>query len=328
MVEFTAVGVQRQLASGIQRRTLAVWLAIVVASSSGCGLKKVALNSVANSLAASGAAYGSDDDPELIKAAAPFSLKLVESLLVELPRHRGLLLTACAGFTQYAYAFVEGSADLVKNDDYGSFVRLQDRSRKMYLRARDYCLRSLELKYPGIGAGLAKNPGTAAALVRKDDVPLLYWTGAAWGKAVSLSLDRPALMGDFPAVHALTTRALALDETFDRGALHEVMIALESVPEAMGGSPERARLHFDRAVTLSAGASASPFVTFARSVSLPRQERDEFVRLLNQALQIDPAADLSRQLQNILAHDQARFLLEHLDDLFLPAETSSRTRRE
>src|SRR5688500_11700067 len=102
--------------------------------------------------------------------------------------------------------------------------------------------------------------------MRKEDVPLLYWTGAAWGKAVSLSLDRPALIGDLPAVQALIQRALQLDDSYDAGALHEVMIALASAPEAMGGSPERAQHHFERALVLSRGAAASPYVTFARSV--------------------------------------------------------------
>lgn len=299
------------------RASILVSLVLVVATASGCALKKVALSSVADSLSKSGDTFASDEDPELIRAAVPFSLKLVESLLAELPRHRGLLLTACSGFTQYGYAFIDSDAEFVKVDDYARFVRLQDRARRTYLRGRDYCLRSLELKYPGIGAALIADAPTALARVTKSDVALLYWTGAAWGKAVSISLDRPALIADLPAVGAIVRRAVHLDESFNRGALHEVMIALESVPEAMGGSPERARQHFERAVALSHGASAGPYVSFARGVLVGQQQRDEFLHLLNQALAVDVTREPALRLANVLAQEQARFLLEHVDDVFL-----------
>src|SRR5437773_12537341 len=78
---------------------------------SGCSIRRYALNKAADALAQSGASFGSDDDPELIKAAAPFSLKLMESVLAENPRHLGLLSAAAGGFTQYAYAFVQEDAD-------------------------------------------------------------------------------------------------------------------------------------------------------------------------------------------------------------------------
>lgn len=301
--------------------TALAWLALAL-SSQGCALKTMAMNSVADSLARNGDTFAADDDPELIRSAVPFSLKLVESLLVELPRHHGLLLTACSGFTQYGYAFVESDAEFIKDSDYRAFRRLQDRSRNMYLRARGYCLRSLELKYPGIGVNLAAGRPDAANRVTKADVALLYWTGAAWGKAVAISLDRPGLISGLPAVRVLIDRALALDESFNRGALHDVMIAIESAPDAMGGSPARAREHFERSIALAGGRSAGPYVTFARSVLLPAQEREAFVQMLAQALEIDVNGDPALRLANILAQEQARFLLDHVDDLFLSSAES------
>jgi len=288
-----------------------------LASATGCSLKKMAMGSVANSLSKSGDTFASDNDPELIRAAVPFSLKLVESLLAELPEHRGLLLTACAGFTQYGYAFVDHDSELVRTEDYARFTELQDRARRLYLRGRDYCLRILELEYRGIGRQLSADPVAAVARIGRSEVPLLYWTAASWGKAVSLSLDRPELIGDLPIVQALVRRALALDESFNRGALHEVMISIEAVPEAMGGSRTRARQHFERAVALSGGAAAGPYVSFARSVLVPEQRREEFVAHLTQALEVDVDAVPALRLPNILAQQHARFLLDHADDFFL-----------
>ena len=65
----------------------------------GCSVKRMAVNKVGDALAGGGTTFASDDDPELVKAAVPFSLKLMESLLAENPHHQKLLLAACSGFT-------------------------------------------------------------------------------------------------------------------------------------------------------------------------------------------------------------------------------------
>ena len=68
--------------------------------------KRAATNAVADAMADNGAVYAADDDMELVGAAVPFGLKTMEGLLAEVPEHRGLLLAAARGFTQYAYAYV------------------------------------------------------------------------------------------------------------------------------------------------------------------------------------------------------------------------------
>jgi hypothetical protein len=79
----------------------------------GCSVKKIAVNKLGDALAgSSGTTFSSDNDPELIAAAAPFSLKLMESLLAESPQHRGLLLATSSGFTQYAYLAVLEAHDI------------------------------------------------------------------------------------------------------------------------------------------------------------------------------------------------------------------------
>src|SRR5215210_6434122 len=104
---------------GWKTRPLALWLACVIAliGSSGCSVRQYALHKLGDALAQSGTTFASDDDPELIKDAAPFSLKLIESLLAETPRHAGLLLAASSGFTQYAYGFVQEEADEMEQRD-------------------------------------------------------------------------------------------------------------------------------------------------------------------------------------------------------------------
>jgi predicted anti-sigma-YlaC factor YlaD len=282
----------------------------------------MAVGSLADTLAGSGGVYASDDDPELIRAAVPFSLKTIESVLASVPDHPGLLLSACSGFTQYSYAFIQSDAEYLETDDFERSQELAARARRLYARATRYCVRRLETSYPGIEQGLRRDPETALARTRKGDVPALYWTAAAWGSMISLGLDQPELIAELPVARALMVRALALDEGYDQGAIHAAMISLEAVPESMGGSPARARRHFDRAVELSGGQSAGPYVTMAMSVAQPAQDRAEFERLLNQALAIDADQYPAWRLANLLAQKRARFLLARVDALFNEAEPS------
>src|SRR5688572_33273410 len=87
--------------------------AAILALSTGCSLKTMAVKTVANTLAQPGDVFTRDDDPDLIREATPFALKLYESLLESVPNHVPLLISTCGGFTQYGYAFLEAEADKI-----------------------------------------------------------------------------------------------------------------------------------------------------------------------------------------------------------------------
>jgi len=283
----------------------------------GCSARQLALDSIGNAIAQGGAAFATDDDPELVRAAAPFSLKLIESLLAESPEHQGLLLAASRGFTQYAYAFLQQEAEEAEAHDLSQAMRLEDRARRLYRRARDYGLRGLALRRPDFVHQLRADPRRAVAAIPASDVPLLYWTGAAWGALIGVSKDRPDLLGELPIVEALLDRALDLDESFERGALHTFMIGYESVRQGRAGDPAvRARKHFTRAMELSGGADAAPLVALAEAVCVPQQRRAEFEALLTQALHIDTDRTTDNRLANVVAQRRARWLLSRTEHLF------------
>lgn len=288
------------------------------AAATGC-VKNLAARGVAGALTnGTGESFARDDDPELVRDASAFALKTMEALLDELPRHRGLLVGAARGFTQYGYAFVETEAERVEIRDFREARAMRDRALRLYLRARDYGLRALELRSPGVADALRRTPDDA--LGRFDDakhVDALFWTGAAWGAAIALGSDRPELAADTDAARALLRRALELDPGYENGSIHVTMIAIEALPAEMGGSIARARGHFEEAVRISGGRDAAPYVTLAGSVSIREQNLAEFREMLDTALAIDPDAHLPSRLANILAQRRARALLARQDDYFL-----------
>jgi len=290
---------------------------VLVLAAGGCSVRNVAVNSMADALAASGSGFGSDDDPELIGAAAPFSLKLMESVLAETPNHRGLLLAAAQGFVQYSYAYVELQADELEDKDLTSAYAQRERARRLYLRARNYGLRGLETTYPGLGKALKADPNGAASRVSAEDVPLLYWTGVAWAAAISLSKDDPFLVSELPIAEALVRRALELNEDFDNGAIHVFMMSYEMSRAGLSADAQvRARRHFARAVELTGGLHAAPYVTLAESVSISERNRKEFEQMLQHALKLDTAARPEWRLVNTVMQRRARWLLARTDRLF------------
>ncbi len=282
-----------------------------------CSLRKMAVKTMADALSEGASSYSTDEDPELVRDALPFGLKTLEGLLPAVPRHRGLLRTLASGFTSYAVAFILPDARALETEDLQRAREQQTRARKMLLRARDYGLRSLEVAYPDFTRELRSDPARATSKARKEDIADLYWTAAAWGMAISSGKDQVDLLGDTPLVEALIVRALALDETWDAGSIHEFLIAFESRGEAAGGSLARARKHFERAMQLAHGTKIGPLVSLAENVSVAEGNRIEFEQVLDKALAYDPDSHIETRLVNILAQRRARQLKAHLDDYFL-----------
>ncbi len=293
-------------------------IAGAAAALAACSVQRLAVHSLSNALAADGSVFESDPDPELIGEALPFALKLMESLLAADPDQRGLLLAAARGFTLYAYDYVE-----VPEDAPGvTLVRLRaarQRARDLCLRAHGYAQRALELDYPGIGVRLRDDPQRAAAEIGRGparDVPALYWNAVSLALAISSARNEPGLLARLPEVEALLSRALALDEGWDEGALHELAIRLAAA--GTGAVDEAAlRAHYARALELSQGRRASLFVTYAQADAVRRQDKPEFVDLLHRALAVDVDAEPDERLLNVIAQRRARALLDRVDELFL-----------
>jgi hypothetical protein len=270
---------------------------------------------MADALSSTATAFTRDTDPEFVRQAAPSTLKMVEMLLEQDPAHAGLLMTACSGFAQYSYAFLQADADA--GDPASTATReLKARAAAMYDRARGYCLRAIEARHRGFSQAIQKDPkGTLAAMTRAD-VPALYWTGVAMGGAVTVSASPLTRLGEIATVRALFTRALELDEGWESGAIHEAMIAVEGLPFLLGGSPVRAREHFNRAVALASGQSAFAYLALATSVAQPAKDKAEFEKLLKSAIAVDVSQRPAIRLANLIAQRRARNLLSQLDRLF------------
>jgi hypothetical protein len=282
----------------------------------GCSLKQVALNSVADMLSSpTGGSFSQDDDLQFVGESLPFALKLMEAINDGTPEHVAMKLTLASGFTQYGVVFVEWPATQAKYTDFTAYEAGRARARGFYNRAANYSLDGLDLVHPGFRSRVLTDTDALLAEMTADDVPLIFWLGAAWISAATTNLEDPEMFGLLPVARSIILRAFALDPDWNDGALREIMISLEPTLPGPGGD-ERSLQHYERVLELKGDTAAGPHVSLATAIAQKNQDRAEFERLLNLALDVDLSADPDNRLANDYAQQKAAFLLEHIDDLF------------
>ena len=275
-----------------------------------CSPRQLIVGSLADELAGQG--QGSENDLELLRDAAPFHLKLSESILARQPGHPALAESVAAGFTQYAYAFVAFEADRLDATDTRAAEQLRRRAARLYQRGRDHALAALEARHPGFATALAQP--AAALCLGADDVPLAYWGAAAWGGLISLSKDSPDTVADLPLAIRLAELAWHADPAFGDGNLASLMGSFEAARPS--GSPARAARYFDDAIRFSGGRSAGAWVAKAEGVAQPAGDKAAFVELLRQAIAVQDSPASPHALANEVMRRRARWLLGNADDLF------------
>lgn len=285
----------------------------------GCSIKRTAVNLAGDAISGGGRAYSADDDPEFIREALPFGIKVSEGLLAESPDHRGLLLTVAKGYAVYAY-LLQDQADQTDAGDFAKAQALRGRAHKFYLRSRDCALRGLGIL--PLSVDLFARMRDRIRTATGEDVPFLYWAGVSWAGALSTAKDDLKLLSELPLSGMMAERIVQLDEGYEGGAAHEFLISYEG--RRPGGSTASARRHYRRALELSEGRRASVHLALAESVVVQEQNALEFRSLMKAALAVDPDRYSELRLSNTIARSRARWLLNHLADIFLePGDTEA-----
>lgn len=295
-------------------------LAIVA---SGC-MGKIATNMFAGALSKdNGAAvFSGDDDPELVGDALPFAIKMYESLLAGSPNNPALLLAAGKSLCMYSYAFVQSPAEQMSVSELAEKEEMLQRAKHLYLRGRDYILKAVSLRHPHFVENLTKSDFTAAFKnMTARDTSYLYWAGLSWMAAFSVDKSDVALAVDIPRAVACISKVMELKDGYGEGAAHEFFVSYYgAMPAAMGGSEAKAREHFALSIKYSNGAKVSPYLALATTVCVRNQNLPEFKTLLETALKVNINKSRGNRLVNILNQQKARWLLDHTDDYFLPAQ--------
>ncbi len=243
------------------------------------------------------------NDPATVQAGAPAYLILIDGLIKGDPENQTLLLTGARLYDVYAAVFVDDPERLRRLTEKG----WEFSQRALCLEYLDDCKR-YQQPYSDYVDFLA--------MLGQSDLPLLYQFGAAWASWIQAHRDDWNARADIPKVEATMQRVVDLDESYDNGGAQLYLGVLSiMMPPALGGKPQQARTHFERAIALSKGRNLMFKVIFAERFGRTMFDRQLHDRLLREVIEAD-AEEPDLTLMNLLAQKKARALLDSADDYF------------
>jgi hypothetical protein len=286
------------------------WLSLLLVPASfgffGCSLKTLGVRTTAEILEDGIASFEAESDLPLAREAAGSQIKLLEALHRADPGNRKVLLALTRSLGSYAFGFLEREAETDPD--------ARNRAAALYRRGAEYGLALL---------GLDKGSKENAWLERLDRmdagaVPALFWTGYCWAGAIRKSADSPAALAELPKAVAMIERVLVLQPGYHFGAPRLFMgVYYADRPRLAGGSPNRAREFFERAMDDSAGRYVMGKYLWARFGAVASQDPTLFERLLKEVIDSPETTLPEQRLSQEIARGWARSLLERKSDFFL-----------
>jgi hypothetical protein len=280
---------------------MAPFLAILALAllTGGCTFKQGVARTSAVLLDDMIAALNAESDTNHAREAAASLLVILEGHVRADPGHRPLRRAAAQAYGGFAFGFLEKEEP--------------DRARQLYKRGRDHGLRALGL------SPSSKNAPFRKALVRlgRGDISLLFWTAYCWSGWINLSRGSPDALADLPRAEAMMARTRAIDPQFFYGGPELFFgVYYGSRSRLLGGDPQKAAAHFRRAVSASGGRFLMAKFLFARYHAVQTQNKELFVRLLNEIEKAPMGLLPDQALANALAKKWAKALRERMKDLF------------
>lgn len=243
------------------------------------------------------------EDPELVRTAAPAYLLMLDALVATYPDEEAFLIPASKLYGAYAGVFTNNKEQA---------KRMANRSKNYAQRAlceneEDLCL-ALDQKVEDIQMELTE--------LDEDELILVYTYAASWASWIQANSTDWDAIAQLPKVKILFNWVLKYDPDYDNGTAQIYMGVLESqIPPSLGGRPDIAKAHFDNAIRASEGKNLMAKVLYAQQYARLLFEQELHDKLLNEVLNAEAKAE-GLTLLNKLAQQQAEILLAESAEYF------------
>ncbi len=244
------------------------------------------------------------DDLLTIQQGTPTFLILADGLIYQSPDNEDMLLAGAKLYGAYGSMFAEDPIQ----------------KKLMAAKALDYALRG-SCNYDDELCDLKTLPIRKFQVRLQDfddeeDIEVLFILASNWLNWIQTNSADWNAVAELPRPRILLEHILSVEEDYDRGSAHLYMGAIDGLlPAAMGGKPELAKKHFERAIELSEGQNLMAKVFYAESYAKPMFDRELYNRLLTEVIRADKQAP-NLVLSNTIAQQQALQLLAEEADYF------------
>lgn len=243
------------------------------------------------------------DEPETIKQALPTFLVLVSSMIRGDQENVELLISGSRLYGVYASIFVNET----------------DRKIILSRRSFKYAEQAVCLKLPLACTAKTMSYHEFEQILKefkKADAAMLFAYGSAWSGMIQANRADWNLIAELPKAKAIIARVLELDEAINNGDAHTYMAVMESLlPPAMGGKPELAKKHFERALEISQRKNLMALLMYAEKYARLLFDKELHDSLLRELLSVDVSQSKTLLIDK-MAQLKAKELLADSDDYF------------
>ncbi len=248
-------------------------------------------------------AFLNQDDPETVRAGMPAYMLLVDSFVQGEKPSASMLSAAANLYASYGAVFTD---DDVRASRLTRHARRRA-SEAMCLSFADSCRWDVQT-FEDFEASLSG--------INQKQAKLLYVYGFAMLAYIRAHSSDWNALAELPQAEAILTRYLELAGDDAEASAHTYLGILMTLrPPAMGGKPEEARGHFEKAIAKTGGQDLSVKVEYAKGYAKTLYERELHDRLVSEVLTASPYAD-GYTLMNVLAKEEAAALQASADDYF------------
>ena len=270
---------------------------------SGClildGLTRKAARGIAES---SFISFYAEEDPLLAREAAASNLKLLDGLCTRYPQDVSLQILSAKAFFSYSFGYVEEESP--------------ERAARLYYRGFLSAAQALggEEVFTRMEMDLFKSKSKKEF---KRYFESYFWAALNFAAWMNLNKSDPVALTHRDKVEWTGSLAAAQNEAYYHGGPH-LLLGLYScaLPKALGGTPEKAVEHFEKAYALSEKAFLPVPYFYARYCATALQDKALFEQLLKACLDFKPESNPPERLVNTLIRDRAKILLEAEDQFF------------
>ncbi len=295
---------------------------VLSVSSTGCDLTRFTAQSTANMFGRASAGLERHWDYEMVGQALPGNILQLEGVFRIIPDNEKLGQTLARAYVSYGFGWVEDEMQQAQDEgDLEEEERLLGRARLLYERGRNVGLHLMRLRDPGIDDAMTGGHEQFETYINEhydsaEDVPILFWTGYAWGSAINAGRDDPEMILNLPFARTLVERAVELDPSYyNYAGVIFLGVGNAALPPALGGNPEQAREFFEQALEATGREFFTVHVTYARTYAVQTQNRNLFIRLLREVIEGGDPREEAR-LTNRMARRRALRWMARIDQLF------------
>jgi len=245
-----------------------------------------------------------NNDPVLVAEGLPSYLMTIDGMIANWPERSSFLQSGASLYSAYS----------------SMFVSEPERQQRLSKKALDYAHRGAcaqHKRYCGLQGLAVPALEQRLAKAKTKDVPALYTLGTTWAGYIQAHSGDWSAVADLARVQALLETVVALDESYEYGQAHLYLGVLDSLlPASLGGQPERAREHFQRAISLSEGHNLYAKVLYAEHYARMAFDQALHDSLLEKVLAAEVDVLPTLTLQNTIAQQEAKRLLAESDQYF------------